>query len=219
MKIDVQFLPDIKLESTVKGTRLIMGDLAKKRRLMINDFIGIAEGYGFMEIVLPVIEKSSVYTEKAGSEILSQMYVFNDRGGRELCLRPEGTATCQLLADERLKYEKNVKLFYVTNCYRYENPQAGRYREFCQFGVEILNPTMDYNKYLQVMAEEMVKTVTDKYELNESVKRGLAYYTTEGFEIACPELGAQKQVCGGGTYKQGIGFALGVDRLLLLKNV
>lgn len=47
------------------------------------------------------------------------------------------------------------------------------------------------------------------------MKRGLAYYVAEGFEIAVPELGAQKQVVGGGAYRQGIGFALGFDRLML----
>jgi histidyl-tRNA synthetase len=61
----------------------------------------------------------------------------------------------------------------------------------------------------------MVSLKTSEYEVNASVKRGLNYYTTEGFEIAVPSLGAQKQVVGGGTYRQGIGFAIGFDRLML----
>ena len=61
----------------------------------------------------------------------------------------------------------------------------------------------------------MVSLKTENYEVNESVKRGLQYYVEDGFEISCPQLGAQKQVCGGGTYKQGIGFAIGFDRLML----
>lgn len=56
---------------------------------------------------------------------------------------------------------------------------------------------------------------TDRFEVNKSVKRGLAYYTMDGFEIAAPELGAQKQVVGGGAYAQGVGFAVGFDRLML----
>jgi histidyl-tRNA synthetase len=68
------------------------------------------------------------------------------------------------------------------------------------------------------LAEDMVKLAGVPYEVNPSVKRGLAYYTDEGFEISIPSLGAQKQVAGAGPYKQGIGFAIGVDRLLLAKQ-
>jgi histidyl-tRNA synthetase len=173
---------------------------------------------GYEEFVLPSLEPSEIYVEKAGSEILGQMYVFPDKKGRQLCLRPEGTATCQILADTVLKMERDVKLFYLATCWRYERPQAGRYREFLQFGVEWLNPRPGQNvrDELIALSESMVRQFTDKYEISKSVKRGLAYYVEDGFEIVCPELGAQKQVCGGGSYKQGCGFAFGVDRLMLV---
>lgn len=154
--------------------------------------------------------------DKAGEEILGQMYTFPDKKGRPLCLRPEGTATCQLLADSVFKCERDVRLWYVTTCWRYERPQAGRYREFTQFGVETLNPRRDVRDELIALAEQMVKQFTDAYEVTTAVKRGLAYYVEDGFEISCPALGAQKQVCGGGSYKQGCGFAFGVDRLMLV---
>ena len=55
------------------------------------------------------------------------------------------------------------------------------------------------------------------FKIDLTIARGLDYYTGgKGFEIACPALGAQKQVCGGGSYDGGIGFALGIDRLLIL---
>jgi histidyl-tRNA synthetase len=165
--------------------------------------------------VLPSLEIAKIYTEKAGNEILNQMYIFSDKNERQLCLRPEGTATCQLLAREKFKSQQK-KLWYVTTCWRYEKPQAGRYREFTQFGVEILNPNKDYKSSLIAMATEMVSLCSKEFEIVESVKRGLAYYVGEGFEISVPVLGAQKQVCGGGTYAEGIGFAIGVDRLMLL---
>jgi histidyl-tRNA synthetase len=171
---------------------------------------------GFDEVVLPGVEPASVYVEKAGPEILGQMYVFPDKKGRELCLRPEGTATCQLMAESVFKQQRDVRLWYVTQCWRYERPQAGRYREFTQFGVEILNPKSEVRAELLALAESMVREFTTEYEVNGAVKRGLAYYVDDGFEISCPKLGAQKQVCGGGSYKQGCGFALGVDRLMLL---
>jgi histidyl-tRNA synthetase len=173
---------------------------------------------GFEEFVLPSLEPAAIYAEKAGAEVLGQMYVFKDKKGRDLCLRPEGTATCQILADTVLKMERDVKLWYLTTCWRYERPQAGRYREFLQFGIEVLNPRPNRNwrEELVGLAENMIKMFTSEYEINKSVKRGLAYYVEDGFEISCPKLGAQKQVCGGGSYKQGIGFAFGVDRLMLL---
>ena len=173
---------------------------------------------GFEEIVLPSLEPASIYTEKAGPEILGQMYTFPDKKGRTLCLRPEGTATCQILADTVWKSERNIELWYLTTCWRYERPQAGRYREFLQFGVEVLNPRPDRNVRSELLglAENMIRLFTTEYEVNAAAKRGLAYYVEDGFEISCAKLGAQKQVCGGGSYKQGCGFAFGVDRLMLL---
>lgn len=146
------------------------------------------------------------------------MYTFPDKKGRTLCLRPEGTATCQLLAQGPLKFQKNKKLFYETRCWRYERPQAGRYREFTQFGIEILTPTEDFTEYLVELGKRMVSRVTSDFVVDSAVKRGLAYYVNNGFEISCPSLGAEKQVLGGGKYAEGIGFAIGVDRLVLASS-
>jgi histidyl-tRNA synthetase len=178
-------------------------------------FIDLANRAGFQEVFLPSIEPTEIYTDKAGPEVLGQMYTFTDKGGRDLCLRPEGTATCQLLAREDFKRNKDVKLWYETRCYRYERPQAGRYREFTQFGIEILNPRRDYQAELVELATTMVRLFDPEAEVDEGVSRGLAYYSAEGFEIRCPRLGAQRQVCGGGSYAEGIGFAIGLDRLVL----
>ena len=191
------------------------------RRLHGGVFIGsnlasAAAVAGFEEIVLPSLEPASLYVEKAGPEILGQMYTFPDKADRTLCLRPEGTATCQVLADTVWQSERDIKLWYLATCWRYERPQAGRYREFQQFGIEVLNPRTNVRDELVGLAENMIRLFTDKYEVNKTVKRGLAYYVEDGFEISCPALGAQKQVCGGGSYKQGCGFAFGVDRLMLV---
>jgi len=208
---------EYKIPQLVKGTRIITGNQAKDRRNILNEMIEIAEIDGFNEIIIPSIEKSEIYTDKAGPEILNQMYNFPDKGNRDLCLRPEGTATIQVLADKKFKYSKNVKLWYFERCWRYEKPQAGRYREFFQFGVEWINPTdiVEAKEELILMARNMVELKTMDYDLNVSAKRGLSYYEGDGFEISVDSLGAQKQVVGGGTYKQGIGFAVGFDRLML----
>ncbi len=205
-----------RIDTQVRGVRIISGREAKERRQLLNQLIGIAEKAGFTEIVLPSLEPSKVYTDKAGIEILNQMYVFPDKKGRELCLRPEGTATIQLVADKHLRWNKDARFWYFERCWRYEKPQEGRYREFFQFGLEIINPSSANTKQeILELAENMIRLKTTEYDVALSVKRGLDYYTTEGFEISVPKLGAQKQVVGGGAYKQGIGFGIGFDRLML----
>jgi histidyl-tRNA synthetase len=205
------------IEDKVRGVRIIAGEQARNRRVVLNRLIEIAESEGFQEIVLPSIEPSKVYAEKAGPEILNQMYAFEDKKGRTLCLRPEGTATVQLLVDKHFKRKQNVKFWYFEKCWRYERPQEGRYREFFQFGIELINPTEDASDYLISVAEKMVALRSTNYEVAKSVKRGLQYYTAEGFEISVPGLGAQNQIVGGGSYKQGCGFAIGFDRLMLCR--
>ncbi len=162
------------------------------------------------------MEPAAIYASRAGNEILDQMYAFEMRG-RQLCLRPEATATCQLLADGPLRNRGETRVWYETRCWRYETPQQGRYREFTQFGVEILNPRVQnldrYRRELIELAERMIAKFEPEYRLAPQVKRGLAYYTQDGFEISSPRLGAQQQLLGGGSYERGIGFAIGVDRL------
>jgi len=208
---------ELQIEKQSKGVRIISGQEAKNRRKVLNDLIKLAEEKQYEEIILPSVEPQAIYTEKAGQEILGQMYTFKDKGEREICLRPEGTATVQLIANKYWKNQKDVKLWYFERCWRYERPQAGRYREFFQFGVEWINPRNieEAKRELIDLSKNMVKLVTNEIEVNESVKRGLSYYITEGFEISIPSLGAQKQVVGGGAYKEGIGFAVGFDRMML----
>lgn len=198
-----------------KAPGLYLGRKPKKGGVFINRWIDELEREGYEEIILPSIEPQQVYLDKAGPEILNQMYVFDDKKGRKLCLRPEGTATVQLLADKHFKGQEK-KLWYLTKCWRYERPQAGRYREFWQFGVEWLNPKGEgVQDEIIRLAEKLMEITTLEYNLEKSVTRGLEYYVEDGFEVSVESLGAQKQVLGGGRYKQGIGFALGVDRIML----
>jgi len=200
----------------VKGTRLLIGDEAKRRRDVIDTCVRVATDYGFDEIFLPAVEFTDLYTDKAGPEVLDQMYTFSDKKDREICLRPEGTATVQALVGNKFR-TNNTKVWYETRCWRYENPQAGRYREFTQFGFEVLNPTDEWiMEDLIFLAEKIVLRYTDDFVTSVGVKRGLGIYNDEGFEIEVPSLGAQKQVVGGGPYEGGIGFAVGVDRLMLV---
>lgn len=209
---------ELRIEQQARGTRIIYGEEARRRRRILAEMCDMLEARGFEPIELPGIEPASLYADKIGQEMTGEMYRFPDRKGRELCLRPEGTATVQAIAREHWRGQEKV-VYYVTRCYRYERPQAGRYREFIQLGVEWINPQdPEYaDAFLFDVAEGLVHMVTRNYLVHRSVKRGLTYYTGEGFEITCPELGAQKQVCGGGPYAEGVGFAIGFDRLMLVK--
>jgi histidyl-tRNA synthetase len=209
---------EIKIELTYKGTRILFSETAKKKRTLINKMIDILESYGYEEMMIPVIQKSETFASKVGEENQNMMYQFKDRGDRDLCLAPEYTAVVQLVGKDKFKFNKDVKLFYIGECFRGEKPQAGRYRQFTQFGVEVLNPSKDYTGELIEIAKKLIELSTTNYEVNLDATRGLDYYKGgKGFEISCPELGAQKQVCGGGTYEGGVGFAIGLDRLLLFK--
>lgn len=147
------------------------------------------------------------------------MYSFKDKGSRDICLIPEATAIVQELYRELWEKAapKPVRLFYVARCYRYERPQAGRYREFTQFGVEILGgkPPADREETESVLRDCLAAVGLTGFEFTGTCKRGLDYYVEDGFEVSAPWLGAQKQVLGGGRYATGIGFAIGVDRLVL----
>jgi len=108
-----------------------------------------------------------------------------------------------------------LKIFYIQRCYRYERPQAGRYREFTQAGVEILGGSQDDKEEAVSSLRACLDKLGLSYMFNAAVKRGLSYYVEDGFEAEVATLGAQKQVAGGGRYAEGIGWAIGVDRVML----
>ncbi len=98
--------------------------------------------YGFKEVVTPSFEYTEVFTRSSGelSDIVSkEMYTFEDKKGRSLSLRPELTApTIRAYIENGGMNEKLSKLFYKGSCYRYDRQQKGRYRQFHQFGVEVI---------------------------------------------------------------------------------
>ncbi|OYT52796.1 MAG: histidine--tRNA ligase [Candidatus Altiarchaeales archaeon ex4484_2] len=95
--------------------------------------------YNYHEILSPTMEHSQLFRVKSGEEIGEHMYVFQDKGGREMCLRPEATASvCRMFVDSLRDLKKPVKVYYSCPMFRYERPQKGRYREFWQMGVELL---------------------------------------------------------------------------------
>jgi histidyl-tRNA synthetase len=114
------------------------------------------------------------------------------------------------------KAQRPLRLFYVARCYRYERPQRGRYREFTQVGVELLGGAAPADRReVEDLLREILDAIGATYRFDSEVKRGLGYYVEDGFEALCPSLGAQQQIAGGGRYCEGVGWAIGLDRLLL----
>tara|TARA_Y100001960_G_scaffold194919_1_gene204040 strand:- start:4045 stop:4620 length:576 start_codon:yes stop_codon:yes gene_type:complete len=176
---------------------------------------------GFNEIIIPSIWNFETFSKKTGEELKKQMWVFNNNDKKECCLIPEVTGILQEQFRNNWFFEykkKPLKLFYVNRCYRYEKPQKGRYREFTQLGIEILGGR-DRDLYTKESKELLISILNEfkdlEYDYNDTVTRGLGYYLEDGFEVECQNLGAQKQIAGGGKYEEGVGWAIGVDRLIL----
>ena len=318
-----------------RGTRDFLFEEMRERKQAEGTLRRIFESYGYQEIKTPLFEELSLFTTKSGEEIVDQLYNFKDKSDRELTLRPEITApVARLYLNELEKTAvKPIKLYYYGSCFRYERPQKGRFRQFWQFGCELIGaktpqgeaevialcsdairslgittadvninhlgiirglfrhfdistetqreimvvidkgdkdllieslsgdePVIDNDELNQILlklidlvgdksiiaeVEELIAPYeepqeslnelkeliallesfkVDNYTLNLGVARGLDYYTGIVFEIYVPELGAQKQICGGGSYSlvkvfggqevESTGFALGFDRLM-----
>src|SRR3990172_1863776 len=309
------------------GTRDFLPDDMSKRKHIENKLRDVATRWGYGEIKTPTFEHIELFTSKSGEGILGEIYNFRDKGDREIALRPELTApVIRMYVEELQKSPKPLKFYYFDNCFRYERPQKGRFREFFQFGVEIIGSARPESEAeIIAMAVEMLKTtgvhgdlhvghlgivrsllsdiqpdhqskimrLVDKkddkgleefldniqapdemryklfrliglrginavqearelvgdiesmsqfetildlldvygleYQVDLGIARGLDYYTGMVFEIYCEGLGAQNQVCGGGSYRlaqlfggediPSTGYAIGFDRVMEICNV
>ena len=212
----------------LKGTRIIEGTDAVMYSNLVDGLSKSVKDMGYEPVIFPSLWEQQLFVDKAGPEIVDQMWTFKDKGDRDVCLIPEVTALVQHQWKEHWsKNSSHKRIFYVNRCYRYENPQEGRYREFTQLGFEILGKPKDLAAGCTTPREEIMyitREVFDafsyfgldiKFEYKDGVKRGLDYYIEDGFEVEAPWLGAQKQVAGGGAYDVGVGAAIGIDRLML----
>lgn len=122
-----------------RGTRDFLFEEMKERKNVENTMKKIFESYGYSEIKTPIFEELSLFTTKSGEGIKDQIYHFQDKSGRDLALRPELTApVARMYIKELQKAPKPVKMYYFGSCFRYERPQAGRFRQFWQFGCELI---------------------------------------------------------------------------------
>ena len=109
------------------------------RRYIFDTWRGTAERYGFREYDGPPIEELGLYTKKSGDEIVGQLYNFNDKGDRDVSLRPEMTPTlARMAASHTRNYKKPIKWFSIPQLFRYERQQKGRLREHFQLNADII---------------------------------------------------------------------------------
>lgn len=339
-----------------RGTRDFRPEEMARRRALQERLRDVLEGFGYGEVQTPTFEHLELFTEKSGQNVVDQLYAFQDKSDRDLTLRPELTApVIRFYNNELIAEPKPLRFHYFGNCFRYERPQSGRYREFWQIGIELIGaggPSADaeviavaqacieaakvpsyelrvgHIGLLQLLVSRLpcdeetrsatyplidkddpdlrthleatgaeaalvdaIETVAtfetaldlsarpetvaatverhlspvlealDRLELKEAaeqqaahalaylthtlsdlaaydvaevtldlgVARGLDYYTGVVFEFEAPDLGAEKQICGGGSYTLAevlggqptptAGFGLGFDRVLLVSEL
>jgi histidyl-tRNA synthetase len=145
--------------------------------------------YGYREIRTPVFEHTELFKRGVGDTtdiVQKEMYSFDDKKGRSLTLKPEGTACAARAAIENglLGEALPLKLCYITSCYRYEAPQSGRYREFTQFGAEV------YGADTPLCDAELIAFA---YDLFGRLGIPADSYTIEVNSIGCPECRAKYQ--------------------------
>src|ERR671924_231434 len=134
-----------------RGTYDLLPEEAARRQRIVAEARALAEGAGFGQIDTPVFEDSELFVRTVGeaTDIVSkEMYTFEDRAGRSLTLRPEGTAPiCRAYIEHGMQREAQpVKLYTIATMYRYAAPQRGRYREHWQLSLEAIgsaDPAID----------------------------------------------------------------------------
>lgn len=134
-----------------RGTQDILPEEQAYRRYIEQKAAAICQLYGYQRIDTPVFEDAGLFTRSVGEGtdiVEKEMYTFNDRGGSHMTLRPEGTApVCRAYLEHGMaNLTQPVKLYYIAPIFRYERPQAGRFRQHYQFGAEAIgevDPALD----------------------------------------------------------------------------
>lgn len=148
-----------------RGTMDILPKDSKKWEFIENAARKVCKKRGFGEIRFPTFEETCLFSRGVGDTtdvVQKEMYTFIDRDGTSYSLRPEGTASVarSVIENGLAGDTMPLKLFYIINCFRHERPQAGRYREFYQFGAELFGattPTADTE--LISLADDFLKTL------------------------------------------------------------
>lgn len=181
----------------LRGTQDILPNDIYKWLYMENIIRDLCALYGYGEIRTPIFEETKLFLRGIGDTtdvVTKEMYTFEDRGGRSITLRPENTASAvRAFLEHKLYGDQGVhKLFYIGSMFRYDRPQAGRYREFHQFGVEILgasSPLADvevivlaYRLFQKLGLQNLelrINSIGDKNCRNAYKKELISYYESQ----------------------------------------
>ncbi len=150
-----------------RGTRDFLPDEMEARRSVERKLREVARCFGYREVCTPEFEDLELFTMRSGEGIIDEMYVFEDKGGRKLALRPEITAAViRMYINEAKVAPKPLRWCYFADCFRYERPQKGRYRQFWQFGVELIGAdTAAADAETIMLASDMLDATGVTYEL------------------------------------------------------
>ena len=122
-----------------RGTRDFTPDVMNRRLAFENLLESKSNIHGFKRVQTPIFESLDLFTAKSGPGVIKQLYAFEDKSGRSLTLRPELTApVMRMISEEMRASPKPLRLSYFGQCFRYEESKKGRYREFFQYGVELI---------------------------------------------------------------------------------
>jgi histidyl-tRNA synthetase len=139
----------------------------RKRWLIEDKMRDITQRWGYEEIKTPVFEHLDLFTMKSGEEIKKEIYTFKDKSGRDMALRPELTAPVMRMYVNELKMSpKPLRFYYFENCFRYERPQKNRFREFWQFGVEVIGGGVEAEAEVIALASKIVEELGVKARLS-----------------------------------------------------
>ncbi|WP_456487220.1 histidine--tRNA ligase [Candidatus Alkanophaga liquidiphilum] len=151
-----------------RGTRDFPPEEMRRRRAVERKMRELAERWGYEEVQTPTFEHVELFTLRSGEEIVKEMYDFEDKSGRRLALRPELTApVIRMYVNEMKLRTKPLRLYYFGNCFRYERPQKGRFREFWQFGTELIGAgTPEAEAESIALAYTILKELNVEFELH-----------------------------------------------------
>jgi histidyl-tRNA synthetase len=154
------------------------------RQYLQETWRATARRHGFVEYETPLLEDTGLYLKKSGGELSTQLFRFQDQGGRDITLRPEVTASlARLAADHQRDFPKPLKWFEIGQCFRYEKPQKGRGREFFQFNVDILGESAaQADAELLAVAIDTMRAFgfeRDDYQVRVSDRQAWADFATQ----------------------------------------
>jgi histidyl-tRNA synthetase len=173
-----------------KGARDFYPEDMRIEKFMLSGMRRVAERYGYEEYDAPILEPIELYMAKSGDELVNeQTYVFQDRGGRTVTLRPEMTpSVSRMVAGKRQELMYPLRWYSIPNLWRYERPQRGRLREHYQLNVDIFGvESLDAEAEIIQVADNVLKefgATHDMYSIKLNSRKLMTYIMREYLELS-----------------------------------